>query len=91
MSLTDFGLEILVAGAEVKVTAKTGAVEATWTLMIDNEVAEERLGTGRFTLSGELPDGSPLRVDVAQSILGPAEVAVFRGDDLVRKATTFVA
>jgi hypothetical protein len=77
---------IELAGQTVEVKGETGAVEATWTLLIDGELVDRAKASGRFTLRSQLRDGSEVSADVYQSAIGPTEVTICRdGEALVTK------
>lgn len=75
----------------VAVTGTTGLVHATWTLLLDGQEVDSATAAGNFTLRGRLGDGSPVRAEVFQSLVGPTEVAVVHDGDEVARFTGFVA
>ena len=75
----------------VSVTGDSGLMHATWSLLFDGRQVDSAAAAGNFTLRGTLPDGSPVRAEVFQSLLGPTEVAVVHGEVEVARFTGFVA
>jgi hypothetical protein len=91
MALTSDDHSVEIGGSTVSVTGKTGAVHATWRLLIDGNEVDSAEAAGDFKLVGNLPDGSQVRAAIHQSLLGPTEVTVHHGDDEVATFTGFVA
>lgn len=75
----------------VAVTGATGLVHATWTLHLDGEAVDAAKAAGDFTLRGALPDGTEVRPEVHQSLLGPTEVAIIHQGAEFARFTGFVA
>lgn len=91
MALTSDEHVIEIDGAKVTVMGSTGAVHATWTLLVDGEEQDSAKAAGDFRLSGALPNGSELTAEVHQSLVGPTEVVVFRAGEEVARSKGFVA
>jgi hypothetical protein len=81
---------VLIDSTEVAVTAQTGPVHATWSLLFDGTVIDEATATGNFRLRGTLQSGVQVEANVQQSMLGPTEVAVHRDGAEVARFTGFV-
>ena len=82
---------VRIGASEVAVTGQTGPVHATWTLLVDGEPADKAAAAGHFTLRAGLPDGSEVRANVFQSLLGPTEVTIVHRDTEIARFTGFVA
>lgn len=67
---------IRIGDATVGITGRSGLVEATWALWVDDRRVDEATRSGTFTLRGELPDGSTVEAVVTQGAFGGAEVVV---------------
>lgn len=91
MGLTSDDLEVRIQGHDVKVTGRTGAVHATWTLMIDGREVNHARAEGDFTLRGRLPDSTEVEALIHQSLLGPARVSIAHGGIEVAHSRGFVA
>jgi hypothetical protein len=91
MALTSDEHRFEVGGSVVEVIGRTGPVHATWVLVLDGLEADSAKAAGDFTLRGDLPDGSQVRAQVHQSLLGPTEVVVQHQGEVVGRAKGFVA
>jgi hypothetical protein len=83
--------DVMIGSSRVSVTGATGLVHATWTLAVDGSPVDSAAAAGNFTLRGELPDGSTVRAEIFQSLMGPTEVAVIHDDEEVARFKGFVA
>ena len=83
--------DVMIGSSRVSVTGASGLVHATWTLAVDGSAVDSAAAAGTFTLQGELPDGSTVRAQIIQSLMGPTEVAVLHDDDEVARFKGFVA
>jgi hypothetical protein len=91
MGLTTDVHDVDIEGVAVQVRGTTGAVHATWELLIAGEQVDSAAAAGDFTLTGALPDGSPVRAAVHQSLVGPTRVVVRHGEREVAEFRGFVA
>lgn len=91
MSLISDDHSVEVGGATVSVRAKTGLVQATWSLLVDDTEVDSATASGDFKLRGTLPDGSPVEAQVFQSLIGPTEVAILHEGREIERARGFVA
>ena len=71
-------------------TATTGLVHATWSLLIGGGVADTATASGDFRLRGVLPDGSTVTADIHQSLLGTSTAVVSHDGREVESFTGFV-
>lgn len=90
MSLTSDEHTVQIGDTTVSVTATTGKVHATWTLLLDDRQADQSKAAGDFTLRGELADGSDVEAAVHQSLVGPTEVAIVHQGEEVERFKGFV-
>lgn len=91
MGITSDEHVVEIGGATVTVAGRTGAIHATWTLSVDGREADRASAAGDFTLRGSLPDGSEVRAEVHQGLLGDTKVVVHHGDDEVASFDGYVA
>ncbi|GAA3033424.1 hypothetical protein GCM10017559_71020 [Streptosporangium longisporum] len=91
MSLTSDDYSVHIDGHTVEVTGKTGPVHARWALLVDGREIDSAKAAGDFTLKGTMPDGSAVRAEVHQSLMGPTEVVVHHRDQEVTRFHGFVA
>ncbi len=82
---------VAIGPSTVQVTAKTGLVHATLTLLVDGEAVDEATAAGDFRLRGQLADGSPVVAAVFQSLMGPTRVTVEHAGTEIAAFTGFVA
>ncbi len=90
MNLTSDDHNVRIGDHVVSVTGRTGPIEATWTLLIDGQEADSAKASGRFALSAELPDGSPIEASVRQGAFGPTEVAIHHDGTEITRFKGFV-
>lgn len=91
MSLFRDDQMVSIGGSKVRVTGKTGAIHATWSLLIDEREVDSAKAAGDFILSGELDDGSRIEAAVHQSLVGPTAVVVSHEGSEVARFSGFVA
>ncbi|MEU4834961.1 hypothetical protein [Streptosporangium sp. NPDC023615] len=91
MSLTSDDYSVHVDGHTVAVTGKTGPVHARWVLTVDGREVDRAEAAGDFSLRGTLPNGSAVRAEVHQSLIGPTEVVVHHRDEEISRFHGFVA
>ncbi|MGC5014069.1 hypothetical protein ACLQ2R_25175 [Streptosporangium sp. DT93] len=91
MSLTSDDYSVHIDGHTVAVTGKTGPVQARWTLTVDGREVDHATASGDFSLRGTLPNGTAVRAEVHQSLIGPTEVVVYHGDVEISRFHGFVA
>jgi len=82
---------VQIGSTTVTVTGETGLVHATWTLYLDDQPVDSAKAAGDFTLHGSLPDGTQVKAQVFQSLLGPTEVAIVHQDAELARFSGFVA
>jgi hypothetical protein len=80
-----------VAGSTVTVKGTTGAIHATWTLLINGDVVDSAAAAGDFRLRGSLADGTAVEATIRQGLLGPTRVIITHQDTQVLDARGFVA
>ena len=81
---------VIIDGAEVAVVGETGLIEPTWRLLIDGAEAASVEASGKFSLSGELPNGSSVVARIYQHMFGSTEVVVEHDGQHVVRFTGFV-
>jgi hypothetical protein len=81
---------VVIDGVEVAVMGESGLVEPTWRLLIDGAEAESVKASGKFTLSGALPNGSSVVARINQHMFGSTEVSVEHDGHHVVRFTGFV-
>jgi len=91
MGMTQVEHTVDVAGSTVAVTGTSGAVHATWTLLVDGRELDSAAAAGDFQLRGTLPDETEVRAAIHQSLLGPTRVVITHQDVEVLDAAGFVA
>jgi hypothetical protein len=91
MGITRDEHTVEIAGSTVAVTGTTGAVHATWTLVIDGENVETAAAAGDFHLRGTLADGTAVKAAIHQSLVGPTRVVITHQDVEVLDERGFVA
>jgi hypothetical protein len=91
MALTSDEHVIEIDGISISVMGSTGPVHATWTLLVDGHEQDSAKAVGDFGLCGTLPDGSQVRAEVHQSLVGPTEVIVFYAGEEIHRSQGFVA
>lgn len=91
MGLTRDGHSVRIGDSVVAVTGKTGPVQATWTLLVDDKEADSAEASSDFSLKGSLPDGSAIEATVHQSLVGPTHVVILHDGVEVTKFNGFVA
>ena len=90
MSLSTDDHSVRINDHVVSVTGRTGPIEATWTLLIDGQEADSAKASGKFVLSADLPDGSPVAASVRQGAFGPTEVTIDHDGQEVTRFKGFV-
>jgi hypothetical protein len=91
MSLTNDTFATQVGEVAITVVGTTGAVHATWTLQIDGQEVDQASAAGDFALRGDLPDGTEVRAEIHQSLMGPTRVVVMHGEEEIDTFQGFVA
>jgi hypothetical protein len=91
MSLIRDDHSVRIGEAVVAVTGETGKVHATWRLHVDGTEVDSAKAAGDFTLRGALPDGSQVRAEVHQGLLGDTKVTVVHDGAEVATFKGFVA
>lgn len=92
MSITDKKFECKAEDSWVEVRGETGAIKATWSLVIDGAtVATEKTAGGVVSLVGTLPSGKQVEAKVDQGGFGGVTVEVYLNGDLIDKGDGFLA
>lgn len=91
MGITRDEHTIQLAGSTVTVTGTTGAIHATWTLVVDGQEVDSAAAAGDFRLRGSLADGSDVQAAIHQSLVGPTRVTIRHQDVEVLDERGFVA
>ena len=91
MALTSDEHCVSIGNSTVAVTGKSGPVDATWTLLVDDQVADSAKAAGDFTLRGALSDASGVEAAVHQSPMGPTRVVITHDGVDVAQFKGFVA
>ena len=89
--LTNDEFATTIDGVAVVVTGNTGPVHATWRLLISGTEVDSAAASGNFHLRGQLPDGSTVKAEIHQSMVGPTRVVVLHDGTEVLNSTGFVA
>lgn len=91
MKITSDEHQVVISGSTVMVSGKTGPLQATWALIVDDHEVDSIKATGHFTLRGVLADGSEVEAAIHQSMVGPTTIAITHEGSEVVRFSGFVA